>query len=357
VVRASRGIGFFVLSLFTIAFASFSARGAEGRTSSLSWLRMPGADSCIATQALARSVEDRLGRPGKVFVSAAQADVSVEGRIEKKRDGWHAIITIRDGQGATLGNRELDQPGPSCEAMNEQLAFVIAVMIDPEAAMRERPQPTATTTPDASVEPLPPPTATATTTASSAEQPVAPPKKDTWMFEGGGDVTIAAGLAPSVAIGAGVEAILYPPGIPVGFRGFTALFPSIPFLSASASKDGARATFDMLYVGGTVCPTLRRAVNVMLCLGGQFGALRAHAETDNRGIKDGELLPIWNALLEARMSFTIIKPIGASGGLGLAVPLLVPKFEYRTTSGQTDTLHEVSPVVFVASGGLGFVFP
>src|SRR5258708_255178 len=56
------------------------ARASEekGRTSSLSWLRMPGSDSCIATQALARSVEERLGR--RVFVSAAEADVSVEGR-------------------------------------------------------------------------------------------------------------------------------------------------------------------------------------------------------------------------------------------------------------------------------------
>jgi hypothetical protein len=349
-VRAARAI-----VLFFFLFVAVNARGAEGRTSSLSWLRMPGADSCIATQALARAVEDRLGRPGKVFVSAAQADVSVEGRVEKKRDGWHAVITIRDAQGTTLGNRELDQPGASCEAMNEQLAFVIAVMIDPEAAMRERqPDPPPTTTTSA----LPPPLPTPTPTHDNPPPPPPPEKKrEPWMFEGGADLTLAAGLAPSVAVGAGVEAILYPPGVPVGFRGFTTLFPSVRFLSASASKDGARATFDMLYLGGSVCPTLRRAVNLMLCLGGQLGALRAHAETDNRGIKDGQLLPIWNALLEARVSFPIVKPIGVSGGLALAVPILHPKFEYRTTAGGTDTLHEVSPVAFVASGGIGFVFP
>src|SRR5438067_9881368 len=88
-----------------------AASASEGRTSSLSWLRMPGTDSCIATQALARSVEERLGR--HVFVSAAEADVSVEGRIEKRAahatSAWHAVITIRDSKGALLGTRELDR--------------------------------------------------------------------------------------------------------------------------------------------------------------------------------------------------------------------------------------------------------
>ena len=68
-----------------LLFASSPAAAQTGRTSSLSWLRMPGADACIATQALARSVEERLGR--HVFVSASAADVSVEGRIEKRGKG------------------------------------------------------------------------------------------------------------------------------------------------------------------------------------------------------------------------------------------------------------------------------
>src|SRR5690348_567896 len=76
-----------------VASAQPEARGP--RTSSLSWVRLPGAEGCVATQTLARAAEDRLGR--SVFVSAAQADVSVEGRIEPKRGGgFHAVLTLRD---------------------------------------------------------------------------------------------------------------------------------------------------------------------------------------------------------------------------------------------------------------------
>src|SRR5207249_5003 len=93
--------------------------------------------------ALARSVEERLGR--HVFVSAAEADVSVEGRIEKRAahatSAWHAVITIRDSKGALLGTRELDRTDPSCASMNEPLALVIAVMIDPEAKLSSTPTP------------------------------------------------------------------------------------------------------------------------------------------------------------------------------------------------------------------------
>jgi hypothetical protein len=146
--------------------------------------------------------------------------------------------------------------------------------------------------------------------------------------------------------------------VPVGFRGFTALYPSLPGGIGHADKDGARAAFDLLYVGGSICPTLRRAINVMVCVGGQLGALRAHADTPNRGIDDGAILPIWNALVEGRISFTIVKPVGASVGVGAALPLLRPAFEYKKTDGTTtDVLFRVSPVALMASAGLGLVFP
>ncbi|MEO8877528.1 MAG: hypothetical protein ABI461_18175, partial [Polyangiaceae bacterium] len=70
---------------------------------------MPGAESCVPTQELAREVEIRLGRP--VFVSASQADVSIEGHIDRRasQNHWHATIILRDAKGATLGTRELDR--------------------------------------------------------------------------------------------------------------------------------------------------------------------------------------------------------------------------------------------------------
>lgn len=353
------------LGLSLALLAPRASAAPEGRTSSLSWLRMPGADECIATQALARAVEERLQRPGKVFVSAAQADVSVEGRIEKKKpQGWRSVITIRDAKGQLLGTRELERPDASCESMTEPLTFVIAVMIDPEAAMR-KPEPTPPApepTPRPEPKPEPEPavvTTTTTSTSTTADKPPAPPAttkpKEPWRMEGGADALVAFGMLPGVAPGGGVYGILFPPGIPVGFRGFGAVFPSVLGLN-TADKDGASASFDMLWLGGSVCPTARGRVNWMVCLGGLLGATRPRADSKSRGI-DESILPIWNAVLELRTSFTIVSPIGATAGIGGMLPLLRPEVDYRTSAGGTDVLFQTGHVAATADVGLGFVAP
>lgn len=334
--------------------------GGNPKTSSLSWLRMPGADSCVATQALARAVEDRLGR--SVFVSAAQADLSVEGRIERKKGTWHATIIVRDAKGMTLGTRDVDRKvgleDASCDGMTEPLALIIAVMIDPDAAMRPKPSPAS---PSAS----PPPTSAEPTTASStfaqppasatssaSEHPEPPPAKpDPWRFEGHGHITINHGIAPVLDPGAGVQAILYPPKIPVGFRGYTALF-----LPTTREMDGARASFDMLYAGGSLCPTLRGRINLLGCVGGQLGILRPRAETPNRGI-DESVVVIWNVMLEARVHIPIIAPIGVAAGVGAGLPLVRPTVDYRTTANTIGTLHKSEAYVLTADVGLGLYFP
>ena len=94
----------FALAATALSTAT-TARAEEPRTSSLSWLRMPGAEGCVTTQALARAVEERLGR--SAFVSAAQADLSVEGSVAPRPRGYRAQITVRDAKGESLINRAL----------------------------------------------------------------------------------------------------------------------------------------------------------------------------------------------------------------------------------------------------------
>ena len=310
---------------------------AEGRTSSLSWLRMPGADACIATQPLARAVEDRLGR--QVFVSAAQADLSVEGRIEKRKTGWHAVITMRDPKGALLGTRELDRPDASCDAMSEPLALVIAVMIDPDAAMRPREEPPAPApSPAPTPAPAPAPTPAPTPAPARDEPAPSPPKTtktDPWRFEGGGHFAMMAGFAPQLAWGAGVDGILYPPSLPLGFRGTTTLF-----LPTAADGNGKHVLFDMLLFGGSLCPTIRgQVVNVMGCLGGQLGILRA---------REGDVIPIWNATAEARLSLHVAQPIMLGAGAGVALPILRPRYQ---------DIYESSVVAFMSDVMIGLFFP
>src|SRR3954449_1410826 len=99
--------------LAVLAAAAFSAivcraQAEEGkRTSSLAWVRLDGAESCIAGSALARSVEERLRR--KVFVSASDADISVEGSIgPAAKGGFRAVLRVTAKDGTILGTREVE---------------------------------------------------------------------------------------------------------------------------------------------------------------------------------------------------------------------------------------------------------
>ena len=324
-----------VLTFALIAGAEMPATAAEGKTSSLSWLRMPGADACIATQPLARAVEERLGR--ETFVSAAQADLSVEGRIEKKpKGGWRAVITMRDPSGALLGTRELERNDPSCDSMSEPLALVIAVMIDPDAAMRPKTEP-------AKMEPAPPtppvvepPVVVAPAPLPKDEAPKVEPKKsEPWRFEGGAHALMLAGFARELAWGAGVSGLLYPPGIPIGFRATSTLF-----LPTTAEGNNRTQEFDMLMGGGFVCPTLRRRVNLMACVGGHLGFLRPR--------RDDVFVPIWNGVTEVRISIPIAQPIMIGAGIGAVVPILRPKF---------DDIYQSEIVAFTSDFMIGFFFP
>jgi hypothetical protein len=317
---------------------------------------MPGSESCIATQALARSVEERLGR--RVFVSAAEADVSVEGRIEKRAaGGWHSVITIRDGKGALLGTRELDRPDGACTTMNEPLALVIAVMIDPEAKLSSSsppplPPPSAPPAPAPAPAPAPPVTSVPTDLDLAPRPPHA---KEPWRFQGDAVATITSGIAPDVDPGGSIAGTLFlPNGIPIGLRGYGSLF-----LPTKAAQDGASASFDLFYLGSAVCPTMRRpAVTLMLCFGGHLGVLRSHPETQGRNVDDKTEI-IWNAVSEGRITIPLFAPLALTGGVSAVLPLLRPTFGYtRSDAAQTPAnLHKVSSFAAAADAGIGFFFP
>ena len=335
-------------ALVTTAAHRAAAEGA--RTSSLSWLRMTGGESCIATQALARSVEERLGR--RVFVSAAEADVSVEGRIEKRGAGWHSVITIRDGKGATLGTRELDRPDGACAAMNEPLALVIAVMIDPEAKLTTTSSPPPLPPPAV---PPPPPAPAPAAPVSDTDAATKAPAKEPWRFQGDAVGTITSGIAPAVDAGGSIAGTLFlPKGIPIGLRGYGSLF-----LPTKAMQDGASASFDLFYLGSAICPTLRRpAATLMLCFGGHLGVLRSHPETQGRGIDD-KTEALWNAVSEGRVTVPLFAPLALTGGLSAVLPLLRPTFGYTRSDAarMPANLHKVASFAVAADAGIGFFFP
>jgi hypothetical protein len=117
-----------------------TAPTAAQSKSALSWVRTEGAEQCIGSVELGKRVERLVG---PMLVAAPEGQVSVEGRIAAVKApgarGFVAEIVIADASGKILGTRQLKSEHDDCRAIDDKLAFVIAVAIDPNAALAELP--------------------------------------------------------------------------------------------------------------------------------------------------------------------------------------------------------------------------
>jgi hypothetical protein len=328
---------------------------AAARTSSLSWVRLPGAEGCVATQLLARAVEQRLGRT--VFVSAAQADVSVEGRIEpgRAKKGFQAIITLRDAKGGVLGTRELARAEPSCDAMTEPLALVIAVMIDPDAALGPKPAPTASPPDTPASPPAPPAEREIVVQKELVFVPVPVPAKirAPWLFEGSSAFVTALGLQPKLGLGVGVNAILEPPHfLPV--EAFGAIF----FDSSAPGDRGSYVTLNVAYVGSGLCPLRWRArvLHLFACAESHLGLTRARAGGFESSSSEA-FRPLLDGALSGRATVRLVGPLALRAGLSGVVPLLRYRYTYERDDGSRGTAFLASPVAAVLDVGLGLALP
>src|SRR6185369_6409872 len=63
----------------------------------------------------------------------------IEGGIQKSGAGYQATVAVSDASGRLLGRRTVRSGNPNCRSLDDQIAFVIAVAIDPNAALAELP--------------------------------------------------------------------------------------------------------------------------------------------------------------------------------------------------------------------------
>ena len=346
--------------LVTALLAAASFAGAEegasrARTSSLSWVRLPGAEGCVATQALARAVEERLAR--EVFVSAARADVSVEGRVQAKRGGgWHAVVTLRDAKGALLGTRDVDRPEPSCDAMTAPLALVVAVMIDPDAAIGRKPDPVPPK-PDAPPSaPAPPPTVIVQREQVFVPVPV-PARPDdeppAFRFEGSAAMTGALGFLPNPAVGLAAVGLLEPrKAIPfIGFGGYW-------FDQTARAETGAASAFSVFLLGSGFCPLWHhgKGGHLYACAVGQLGLLRSHPTGFTPPRPDDSHI-VWNGGLDLRATILVVKPFVVRMGAQAVIPILRDRFNYSRADGTEGELFRMSPLVGMVDLGIGLALP
>ncbi len=340
---------FLAAALLSCAAGTARADEPHARTSSLSWVRLPGADACVATQDLAKQVEGRLGRA--VFASAAVADVSVEGRIEPAADhhGFRAVLTLRDAHGTLLGTRELARPDASCDGMREPLALVIAVMIDPDAALGpNKPAPPPAPEP-------PPPVIVEKPVYIQVPAPPQPPRP-VWRIDVGPSAATNLGLMPAPNLGLSASGLLTPPGV-FPLEGFGALWFDDRTASAGANPSGTggpgAASFFLAYVGGGLCPLHHE--------GGQGGAVRLYGcAIGEIGVFSGtppggsQMSHAYLAGgLEGRIGVRLVAPVE----LRLGVDGVVPLFRPSTNEGGDLGSFRPSVVGGAADLGLGVLLP
>jgi hypothetical protein len=341
-----RNLGLWVAAACGVAFALLtapSAAHAEGakRTSSLAWVRLEGAESCIAAPALAQSVEARLGR--KVFVSASDADITVEGTIGRApKAGFRAQLRVTAKDGTILGSRDVETRAASCDAIDEKLSLIVSVLIDPDASMApEETPPPAPAPPQAVIE--------RERIVVVHDEPHAPPPP--WRFELSVGVMGTVGLQPDIGLAFAPSVLLTPPrfwGIRAG--------GGIAATTSTDAKGGASADASLAHGTLALCPLATRGgrVEALACAGALVGALRARGIGFDTTTTTSSLVA--GPFAMGRASLKIVGPLVTSLGLNLVVPIAHAEIGYLTASGE-NALFRTSAIGAMAELGIGVQLP
>ncbi len=336
-------------SVIVGAVATADAEGLPARTSALAWVRLPGAETCIDMRNLAGAVERRLRRPA--FVPPTAGDLAIEGRIGpiQGAGGWRATITVVDATGLRVGLRELQTDKADCRAIDDELELVMALLIDPSAALA----PPAAPAPPAARAPPPLPTPpSAAPPAVCPPPPSPPPPARPWRAGAELGPIAAVGVLPS-PVGAGVQirAHVAPP------RGPSFELGASFWLDSSVRTEHAEPAFSLAYGWLLVCPVDRELRGNVLsaCLGAQVGALRVNAVGLPSVYEQEEL--VFTLAAEARLRRRFIGPLFGSAGLGIAVPTIRDRFYYSDPAGVRHDVFQASPVAGLLDLGVGIEVP
>ncbi len=292
--------------------ALVSARGAEAAdaTSSLAWVRLEGAETCIGANALARAVEERLGRA--VFVSASQADLTVEGAIgPATTSGFRASIRVSDHDGVVIGSREVETLESSCNALDGKLALVVSLLIDPDGA--PAPAPVA-------------PPAAPLVIERTVVVPAAPPR--VWSFDLTAGIGLTLGLQPGAGVAVAPAVAITPPRLFPIIASAAIAFPSTTDVGAGARVETSTSFADL-----ALCPLAgeRGLVRAMACVGGFLGATRGRGV----GLDDTRASAglVGGPSASGRLAFVLAGPLVVAASVEVQIPLAQAEVAYRTGAG------------------------
>lgn len=307
----------FVAGLTPLLTRTAHAQAAPARHA-LRWTRGPGAESCIDATVLRVAVESRLHR--RVFVASDVAPVVIDAHIAPATGGWHVAIAVRDETGAPIGARELDDPSPDCRSVDETLALIIALIVDPEAATREVP---------------PPPAPTAV--------------RSRWRTGVSAHGTAAAGMLPGAAFGGALVVTIDSPWMP------PAVIRASIWREDEARDAQAGARFRLATAGVTICPRVfgRGAIVVAACGGAEIGRVSARGFGFDRS--QSTTTSVGHAVIEPRVELQLNRRLAVEAGVGIWVPIVRPRFTFDQ-GGVPVLLYQPPAASLVGHVGMGLHF-
>lgn len=318
----------------------------------LRWSRRPGAEGCIEEDALARAVLRRLDA---TRIADRSRSRSVEGHIERATGDstFRATLTLLGPTGASLGTREVWTSSPSCRTLDADLALVVTLMLDPDAAFASEPSlPADPGPPPASSSPLPASPAAPDPSLdkpSPSEQlppdtpdfalPDTAPPAPPWSIVARGGPVFSFGFFPSIGTGFALRAAVAPPGVPTLEIG--GVYWGEQRVSAGDGTFGANLW--IAYGTLAVCPVTGqwREFWGSACAGVEVGVV--HAGGYGFSTTVAQLVPIASAAVGAHVRRTISGRIFAGAGLDLSIPFVRPDLYYRK-SGVAQDAFTPSPI-------------
>jgi hypothetical protein len=333
------------------------------QTCALSWVELPGAEGCGGAPAMARAVEERLGR--RAIVSPTLADLSIEARAERSGHPplWHAVVVLRSADGKVLGERELGSAADDCSELRSAVAIAAALMIDPEGALHRK-QPPSPEPPAA--QPAPPPQAAVTTVAPAApppqivvqrvEVPVPVPMPSpppSWRVEPSASFALGFGVLPSVAAGVRAGVVVMPP------RMWALEAYGVAWGNQTAfAEQGAQVRFSVTEAGLAVCPVrLGRETRPTLSVCG--GAEVAVVESESQGFQSSKTSvdPSVRAVVPGNLSFPILHGVAVRVGGEVGLALMRDQFVYDDASRGVHVVSGSPLVVAECDTGLSLSLP
>lgn len=288
-----------------------------------------------------------------MFVSASQAELSIEGRIEpRSKRGYVAVVSVDDRSGRPLGSRKLATSRADCRALDQTVALAIALMVDPDAALSRKPARQAAAPPPVSA---PRPRVIEKRVPVYVPVPIERPPpalRPNWRGDVFAAVSAGAGYLPNPSLAAVGGASLEPPHF-VSLEAVVTVF--LP--QQEPAPRGATVSFFLAKMGLFVCPLSRRGQTLAgrVCGGTEGGIMIATGhgfDADHAGVR-----PQFAVAARARLSVKILGPLALAGALSGSIPLEREQFVYHEASGTQVKLFRVPAVEAQGEIGLEWRFP